>query len=75
VDPQVDSVAQRARHPAGVSIDDCGLAAAPPVALADVAARARVHGRHELKPRREDRRPTHARNCYLAILERLAECL
>lgn len=40
VDPQVDSVAQRARHAAGISIDDGWLAAAPSVALAGVAARA-----------------------------------
>lgn len=42
VNPQVDPVAQWARHPAGIPIDDCRLAAASAVTLAGMAARASV---------------------------------
>jgi hypothetical protein len=71
--PQVDTVAQGARHAAGVSIHDRGLAAAPPVALTGMAARTWVHGCDELESGREDGRPANPSNRNLAVLERLAE--
>jgi len=40
-----------------------------------VAARARIHRRHELEPGREDRRSPDSRDRNLAVFERLAERL
>jgi hypothetical protein len=40
MDPQVDTIAQRARHTAGIPIDKRRLAATSSVALARMAARA-----------------------------------
>ena len=74
-DPQVDPVAQRPRYAPLVTLRDERRAAAGSIRAAGEPARARVHRRDQLEPRREDRRATDPRDRDPTLLHRLAERL
>ena len=62
VQPDVDAVEERPAEPAEVAPPRERRARALGVPRAEVAARARVRGEHELEPRREARRPARPRD-------------
>ncbi len=72
-DPQIDSVAQRTRYPAGVPLGN-GLRAGAPTAVKPVATTwARVHRGDELETGRECRRPPRTSDGDASVLEWLAK--
>src|SRR5205807_1859561 len=71
-DVQVDAVEHRAADPANVALDENGIALARSAAVAQVAARARVHGGDEDEAGREGRGRERPRDGDVAFLQRLA---
>ena len=74
-DDQVEAVEQRTRELLAKSCQPLGGALALRARVASPAARAHVHARDELEPRRKDRPSAHSRDCDLAVFERLAQRL
>ena len=75
LDPQVDPVAERTRHPAGIAIRDANRTATAGIGSRPAAARARVHCGDQLEPRGEGHGAADPDDRYPAVLERLAKRL
>src|SRR5438477_9938878 len=70
---EVDSIEQRPRHPGLIIGGTARRAAAGQSCVAEMAAAARVHRRHQLDPRREGDVAIGPRDADATGLERLAE--
>jgi len=73
LDLYIDAIEQGARQPMPIAFDGVGRATASDARMPMMAARARVHGRHQLEARREFRAPRGPRDRNAPGFERLAQ--
>jgi hypothetical protein len=71
----VDSIQQRARDTALIARNRIWGAATGALWMVQIAARAGIHRRHQLKATREIRLPCRARDCHASCLQWLAQYL